>query len=123
MTETLQKAAHNTALILDQADRVRELLAGDGAPRSNGAGVLVNPRDYLAALRAARELIDQEGRTVKEAAALLGVHRSTLYRALDSSEEVSQAEAKRRGAFREDALTEDDAVAAAGQDERQEQRA
>jgi predicted DNA-binding protein (UPF0251 family) len=70
----------------------------------------------------ARELIDQEGRTVKEAAALLGVHRSTLYRALENSEEVSQAEAKRRGAFREDALTEAAAVAA-GQDERQEQRA
>jgi hypothetical protein len=41
---------------------------------------------------------------------------------LENSEEVSQAEAKRRGAFREDALTEAAAVAA-GQDERQEQRA
>ncbi len=59
MTETIQKAAHNTALILGHADRARELLAGDGAPRSNGAGVLANPRDYLAALRAARELIDR----------------------------------------------------------------
>jgi len=59
MIETLQKAAHNTALILGDADRARELLAGDGAPRSNGAGVLANPRDYLAALRAARELIGQ----------------------------------------------------------------
>jgi len=31
----------------------------------------------------ARALVDQEGRTVKEAAALLGVHRSTLYRAFN----------------------------------------
>ena len=43
MTETLQTAAHNTALILDRADRARELLAGDGSPRSNGAGVLAIP--------------------------------------------------------------------------------
>ena len=33
----------------------------------------------------ARALVDQEGRTVKEAAALLGVHRSTLYRAFNAS--------------------------------------
>jgi hypothetical protein len=59
MTGTLQEAAHNTALILDKADRARELLAGDGSPRSKGAGVLANPRDYLAALQAARELIGQ----------------------------------------------------------------
>ena len=65
---------------------------------------------------------DQDGRTVKEAAALLGVHRSTLYRALERSEEVSQAEARRRGAFAEDALTEADALAAV-QDERQEAKA
>ena len=56
---------------------------------------------------------------MKEAAALLGVHRSTLYRALERSEEVSQAEARRRGAFTKDALTEADALAAV-QDERQE---
>lgn len=41
-----------------------------------------------------------------------------LYRA-----EVSQAEAKQHGAFVEDALTEADALAAVGQDERQEERA
>ncbi|WP_419622678.1 helix-turn-helix domain-containing protein [Thiolapillus sp.] len=34
----------------------------------------------------ARALVDQEGRTVKEAAALLGVHRSTLYRAFNKQE-------------------------------------
>ncbi len=59
---------------------------------------------------------------MKEAAALLGVHRSTLYRALERREEVSQTEARRRGAFAEDALTEADALAA-GQDERQEETA
>lgn len=82
------------------------------------------PRPTLtpAQIAHARELIDTEGRTVKEAAALLGVHRSTLYRALERSEEVTLAEAKRRGAFREDALTEADAMAAVGdQDERQEE--
>ncbi|EAM9105117.1 recombinase family protein [Salmonella enterica subsp. enterica serovar Worthington] len=34
----------------------------------------------------ARALVDQEDRTVKEAAALLGVHRSTLYRAFNKQE-------------------------------------
>ncbi|MFT1678067.1 hypothetical protein ACMUDO_19125, partial [Vibrio cholerae] len=37
--------------------------------------------------------------------------------------EVSQAEAKQHGAIVEDALTEADALAAVGQDERQEERA
>lgn len=59
---------------------------------------------------------------MKEAAALLGVHRSTLYRALERSEEVTPTEARRRGAFREDALTEADALAAA-ENERQEEQA
>jgi len=69
----------------------------------------------------ARELLGA-GRTAAETAELLGVHRSTLYRALERSEEVSQAEAHRRGAFTEDALTEADALAAV-QDERQEAKA
>ena len=59
MTETLQIAAHNTMLILDQAGRARALLAGGDGPRSNAAGVLANPRDHLACLRAARELTGQ----------------------------------------------------------------
>ena len=63
MTETIQKAAHNTALILGHADRAGELLAGDGSPRINGAGVLANALDYLAGLQAARELI---GRAIAE---------------------------------------------------------
>ncbi|EGH7384344.1 hypothetical protein IER86_004711 [Salmonella enterica subsp. enterica serovar Dublin] len=41
----------------------------------------------------------------------------------NSAAEVSQAEAKQHGAFVEDALTEADALAAVGQDERQEERA
>ena len=32
----------------------------------------------------ARQLIDRDDRPVKDVAALLGVHRSTLYRALDA---------------------------------------
>lgn len=110
-------AEFERSLIIDRTRQGREA--------AKARGVKFGPRPTLtpAQIVHARELIDQEGRTVKEAAALLGVHRSTLYRALDSSEEVSQAEAKRRGAFREDALTEADAVAAASQDERQEQRA
>jgi hypothetical protein len=47
MTESIQKAAHNTALILGHAE----------SPRIHGAGVLDNPRDYLAGLQAARELL------------------------------------------------------------------
>lgn len=59
----------------------------------------------------ARDLLS-EGHTVAEAAELLNVHRSTLYRALERSEATTPAEAKRRGAFREDALSEADALAA-----------
>lgn len=59
MTETLRQAAHNTAAILEHADRARDLLAGDGRARVNGAGVLADPGDYRRALEAARELIDR----------------------------------------------------------------
>lgn len=46
------------------------------------------PRPTLtpAQIEHARELIDLEGRPVKEVADLLGVHRSTLYRALEKKE-------------------------------------
>ena len=63
-----------------------------------------------------------QGRTAGEVAELLGVHRATLYRAL-RSQETSRADAARRGAFIEDALTEGDALVAAGEDEHQEERA
>ncbi|WP_199773251.1 MULTISPECIES: hypothetical protein [Aeromonas] len=43
------------------------------------------------------------------------MHRATLYRALRGLE-TSQAEARRHGAFVEDALTEADALAAADQE-------
>lgn len=87
-----------------------------GREAAKARGVKFGPKPTLTAAQIdhARELIDLEGRTVKETAALLGVHRSTLYRALERSEEVTLAEAKRRGAFREDALSEADAVAAVG---------
>jgi DNA invertase Pin-like site-specific DNA recombinase len=62
----------------------------------------------------ARDLLSQ-GRTAAQTAELLGVHRATLYRAL-GGQETSQAEARRRGAFVEDALTEADALAAADQE-------
>lgn len=63
-----------------------------------------------------------EGRAVPEVATVLNVHRATLYRTLERSEEVSRAEAKRRGAFIEDAVSESDALEAV-QDERQEAEA
>jgi len=93
-----------------------------GREAAKARGVKFGPRPTLtpAQIEHARELIDRDGRTVKEAAALLGVHRSTLYRALERSEEVSQAKTRRRGAFMEDALTEADALTAS-QDERQEE--
>lgn len=88
-----------------------------GREAAKARGVKFGPKPTLTAkqITHARELIDQECRTVKEAAALLGVHRSTLYRALERSGEVTPAEAKRRGAFTEDALTEADALEAADQ--------
>lgn len=86
-----------------------------GRVAAKARGVRFGPRPTLtpAQVEHARRLIDQDNRTVKEAAELLGVHRTTLYQALSRAEEVTQAEAKRRGAFTEDALTEADALVAA----------
>lgn len=55
-----------------------------GREAAKARGVKFGPPPALtpAQLAHARELIEQRGRTVKEAAGLLGVHRSTLYRAL-----------------------------------------
>ncbi len=63
----------------------------DGREAAKARGVKFGPRPTLTPeqIAHARELIDQEGRTVKEVAALLGVHRSTLYRALDHQEETA----------------------------------
>ena len=56
-----------------------------GREAAKRRGVKFGPQPTLtpAQVAHARELVDQEGRPVKEVAALLGVHRSTLYRALD----------------------------------------
>lgn len=55
-----------------------------GRTAAKARGVKFGPRPILtpAQIDHARELVDQENRTVKDAAELLGVHRSTLYRAL-----------------------------------------
>ncbi len=51
-------------------------------------GVKFGPRPTLTReqIAYARDLVAQEGRSVKETAALLGVHRSTLYRVLSTLE-------------------------------------
>lgn len=69
-------AEFERSLIIDRTRRGREM--------AKARGVKFGPRPLLTQIQIehARELIGQEGRTVKETAALLGVHRSTLYRAL-----------------------------------------
>lgn len=86
-----------------------------GRVAAKARGVKFGPRPTLtsAQVNHARRLIDQGNQSVKDAAELLGVHRTTLYRALAKFEEVSRVEAKRRGAFSEDALSEKQALAAA----------
>ena len=70
-------AEFERALIID---RTR-----NGRQAAKARGVKFGPRPALTAaqLDHARQLTDGDGRPVKEVAALLGVHRSTLYRALD----------------------------------------
>ncbi len=55
-----------------------------GRVAAQARGVRFGPRPRLDAdqIAHARQLIEQEGRPVTEAARLLGVHRTTLYRAL-----------------------------------------
>lgn len=55
-----------------------------GREAAKRRGVRFGPRPTLtpAQIAHARELVEQGGRPVKEVAALLGVHRSTLYRVL-----------------------------------------
>lgn len=108
-------AEFERSLIVERTRRGRE------AARRRGVQFGRRPALTSSQVAHACELL-AGGRTVPEAAALLGVHRSTLYRALERSEEVSRAEARRRSAFIEDALSEVEALAA-GQDERQEAKA
>lgn len=70
-------AEFERALIIDRTK--------SGRNAAKARGVKFGPRPTLtpAQIDHARQLIDQESRTVKDAAELLGVHRSTLYRALD----------------------------------------
>jgi DNA invertase Pin-like site-specific DNA recombinase len=70
-------AEFERSLIIDRTKKGREAAVA--------RGVKFGPRPILteAQISLARSLIDQEGRTVKEAADLLGVHRSTIYRAFD----------------------------------------
>ncbi len=70
-------AEFERSLIIDRTRRGRE------AAKARGVKFGPRPTLSLAQIEHARELIDLEGRTVKETAALLGVHRSTLYRALE----------------------------------------
>lgn len=73
-------AEFERSLIVDRTRQGRE------AAKARGVKFGPRPTLSLAQIEHARELIDLEGRTVKETAALLGVHRSTLYRALERRE-------------------------------------
>ena len=73
-------AEFERSLIIDRTRNGREA--------AKARGVKFGPRPTLTPkqIAHARELIDQEGRTVKDVATLLGVHRSTIYRALEQQE-------------------------------------
>lgn len=73
-------AEFERSLIIDRTRQGREA--------AKARGVKFGPRPTLTETQIthARELIDQEGYSVREVAAILGVHRSTLYRAIDRSE-------------------------------------
>jgi len=62
-----------------------------GRVAAKARGVKFGPRPTLtpAQIAHARRLIDEDGYTVKEAAALFGVHRSTLYRAINKTAEAT----------------------------------
>lgn len=106
-------AEFERSLIVERTRRGRE------AARRRGVQFGRRPALTPAQVSHARELL-AEGRAVPEVAALLNVHRATLYRVLARGEEVTKTEARRRGAFAEDALSEADALAAVD-DERQEE--
>lgn len=73
-------AEFERSLIIDRTRSGRE------AAKARGVKFGPRPTLSLAQIEHARELIDLEGRPVKEVADLLGVHRSTLYRALEKKE-------------------------------------
>lgn len=106
-------AEFERSLIIDRTRRGRE------AAKARGVQFGRRPTLTAGQVEHARELL-AGSRTANETAELLGVHRATLYRAL-RGQETSQARARRRGAFAEDALTEAAALAAA-QDEHQEEK-
>src|SRR3546814_1797183 len=95
------------------SDWSSDVCSSDLAAKARGVQFGRRPTLTPGQVEHARELLG-ESRTATETAELLGVHRATLYRAL-RGQETSQAEARRRGAFVEDALTEADALAAADQ--------
>lgn len=101
-------AEFERSLIIDRTRSGRE------AAKARGVRFGRRPTLTPGQVEHARDLLSK-GRTAAEAAELLGVHRATLYRAL-GGQETTQAEARRLGAFVEDALTEADALAAADQE-------
>lgn len=102
-------AEFERSLIIDRTRRGRDAAKARGV--QFGRRPTLNPGQ----VEHARELL-AGGRTAGETADLLGVHRATLYRAL-RGQETSLADATKRGALTEDALTEADALAAAGHEE------
>lgn len=77
-------AEFERSLIIDRTKTGREA--------AKTRGVKFGPRPSLTTVQIdhVTKLIDQGEHTVKEAAALLGVHRSTLYRALKRSEAINR---------------------------------
>ena len=68
---------------------VERTRSGRVAAKARGVKFGPRPTLTLAQVEHARQLINCDGRTVKEAATLLGVHRTTLYRAIARTEQVS----------------------------------
>jgi DNA invertase Pin-like site-specific DNA recombinase len=91
-------AEFERSLIIDRTKSGRE------AAKRRGVKFGPPPSLSEAQIAHARRLIDQEGRTIKEAAELLGVHRSTLYRALNRSAAVADVEVAERLAIVRNAL-------------------
>ena len=76
-------AEFERSLIIDRTKKGRE------AAVARGVRFGPSPTLTSAQIEHARNLIDKEGRTVKEVADLLGVHRSTIYRTFAKLENAS----------------------------------